>query len=701
MNLSKYATPASSGWSNALYSSRVDVTSRPRMTPMSRLETSSVAGSSSRYQSIVEEPAQEERLSSETITSPRECSHRNAFHTATDRSIPSSFSTESSERLPSYSSAITVLPVREVGLIAGSPATFVSRPLSTLASDGGETFVTPMTPPRLPPRRYLAADTTGIHTAPSIATVSAASNKASSSYTTTRSTVTAKGSAPFASPVEPRGKVVAPSAATDFFTASEGSGSYVTAQSDARDPFRSITPSSISHAAYSLEHTASEMSVITVSHPAKPTTRIPMPSVPSSSSSSTTTCNSSNSSSTSTTRPGTLSTTTASSSHYLPRRILETVIGNEKARLGDTTAIASQLNRIETAVADIGNFLSVSPASVRDAQSAATFRRSQNAPSPGSPSSPSSSSSSSSDTETLPGTPTEDDRLFRDLASIKEQNRALMKQQLKVQSLLEAGGEHANTSTLGRIEDLLLRLLERSGDSAILMELGLDVAQTRQGNKSGYAASIRSKHKFAHEESMYSDEHGARAPAPAPSIDTQYERERRARMSGVPESLLEMSSHLTDELDEDWELQNLPPTSPDVDMQSRPRAMPPIGMLTRREVQPGSSHSSSEAETPPIVEPPAGDQFVGEEDTPRPNHGPIMFPQPTSTESESETTTSTTPSPRRRPFRPGPTPRPVEIPSPVRPEGYPSVMPPPSFRPGMPYPRPSRLASGREPMTTT
>jgi hypothetical protein len=36
---------------------------------------------------------------------------------------------------------------------------------------------------------------------------------------------------------------------------------------------------------------------------------------------------------------------------------------------------------------------------------------------------------------------------------------------------------------LGRIEDLLLRLLERSGDSEILMELGQDDAQIRYGNK--------------------------------------------------------------------------------------------------------------------------------------------------------------------------------------------------------------------------
>lgn len=672
------------------------------MSPMSRLQTSSVAGSSSRYQSIVEKPAQEKRFSSETTASPQESSHRNAFHNVTPHSIPSSFSTESSERLPSYSSAITVLPVRELEHITGSSAAFVSRSLSTITSEGGHSFVTPMTPPRLPHRRDLATDSTGLHTAPSAATTPAASSRVSSSYNTAKSTITAKRSAFLASPVGPRGKVVTPFAATDFFTASEGSGSYFTAQSDARDPFRSITPSSTSHAAYSLDHTASEVSVIkTVASPEKPTTRIPVPSIPSSSSSSTTTRTSS--SSTSTTRPGTRSTTIASSGPSLPRRILEAVNGNERARVGDTTAIVSQLNRIETAVADIGSFLSVSPASVQDAQSAATFRRSQNAPSPGSPSSPSSSSSSSSDTATLPGTPTEDDRLFRGLASIKEQNRALMEQQLKVQNLLESGGEHTNAPTLGRIEDLLLRLLERSADSEILMELGFDDEQIRHGNKSGYAASTRSKRTFAsaHEQSMYSDEQGARAPAPAPSIDTQYDRERRARMREVPESLLEMSSHLTDELDEDWELQNLPPGSPDVDLQSRPRAMPPIGMLTRRNVQPESSHSLSEAETLPIVEPPARDQFVSGEGTPRPVHRPIMVSQPPSTDLESETTTSTTPPARRRPFRPGPTPRPVEIPSPVRPEEYPSVMPPPSFRPGMPYPRPSRLASGREPMTTT
>ncbi|GHJ85207.1 hypothetical protein NliqN6_1609 [Naganishia liquefaciens] len=714
MHLAKDSSPPSSECSSALRRSRVDTASRPRMTPMSGLKTSSAAESSVSYQSVLEEPHQEEeRTSFGTAVSSQVSERYNAFHAAASHSASNSFSTASSERLPSYSSAITVLPVRELEPIAVQPAVSMSRPLSVISGES-RPFATPQTPPRLPPRRDRTASSAVYHTASSAPTTarapsddssaSAASSKVFSDRTTAEGYVTLKRSVPLVNAVGPGGKVLTPSIATNYFTATEGSGSYLTTQSVARDPFRSITPSSISHAAHSLEHTVSEVSIgETVTSRGKSSFRIPVPSNPSSSSLSTTARSRSSSSSTSTTRPGTVSTTGVSSATSLPRRILEAVIGNEGARVGDTTAITSQLNRIETAVADIGSFLSVPPASPSDPQRFANGKRSQNAPIPEPPSSPSSSSSSSSDTATRPGTPTVDHRLFRDLESIKEQNHSLMKQQLKLQHMLESDEEYRKAPMLGRIEDLLLRLLERSGDSEILMELGQDDAQIRYGNKSDQAPSTLSRRTFASGpgHSTYSDEQGGKAPAPAPSIDTEYERERRARMSGVPESLLEISSHLTDELDEDWEVQNLPPGSPDVHLQSQLRAMPPVSMLARRNVWPESSHTLSDAVLTPISATPAQDQVSSEADTPRPVHRPIMIPQPSSTESQSDTTVSTTPSPRRRPFRPGPPPRPVEIPSPVRPEGYPSVMPPPSFRPGMPYPRPSRLASGREPMTTT
>lgn len=701
MVLAEKVSPSASQSSNvSQVLSGISIASRPRMTPSSRLQASSV-GSGAQYESAFLTAIEEHIPPGSTLESIDEV----PFQSAASTSIPGSFSTKSSkssDRLPSYSSAITVLPVSEFEPVAlfGSASSSTER----IAS-----FVTPAAPPRLPPRRdeFPAGTITPFQSASSFlaGTEYNTATPDSSQYATPKGPVASARIAPPGSPVGLREKQAAPLSVNDYFTATEGSGTYYTPQSGPPSRFRSLTPSSVSHAASSLERTtASTVSSHKTASSTKTSSRIPLPSFPSSLSSSSTSRTPSASTSNSTPRPVASNTSSAVS---LPRRILEAVVGNEQARVDDTTMVVLQLDRIELAVADIGTFLSVPAAlSVKDGEGTTRRSHQQEAPptSPGSPSSSSSSSSSSSDTATQPGTPVEDSRLFQDLAALKEQNRALMDQQIKVQRMLESDEMRpAKGPSLERLEDLLLRLLARDGDSECPTGFtGNDYAPAYRAKKAP-SPSVLSKRTFdtAHPDSMYSDEQGARAPAPAPSIDSEYARRQRARMSGVPESLLEMSSHLTEELDEEWEMQNLPPQSPDVDLDPRPRAMPPI-MLNRMGPERYESSVSEVESRPHRIQPPSEDESSSEAETPRPAQRPILLPRPQSPETVSESTaTSTTPSPPHRQFRPGPVPQPVRLPSPVPLEGYPSVVPPPSFRPGFPLPQPSRLAGAREPMTTT
>lgn len=684
--------------------SGISIASRPRMTPISRLQASSV--SSAQYESAFALPTLDEHNSRESTL---ESIDGTPFQTAASDSIPGSFSTKSStssDRLPSYSSAITVLPVRELEPVAPSESASSSSGIQA-------SFASPATPPRLPPRRDDLFTGTITPFQPALSFIAGTEyNTAtadSSRSATPKGSVISKRIIHLATPVGPREKQSAPSTVTDYFTATEGSGTYYTPQSGPPSRFRSLTESSVSHAASSLDRTTASTvsSHKSTASTAKTSSRIPLPSFPSSSSSSSTSRTPSSSTPSSTPRPTASDTSNKSSSTSLRRRILEAVVENEQARVEDASIVVSRLDRIELAVADIGTFLSVPPAlSVKDSEVYRSGSRRQEAvpTSPGSPSSSSSSSNSSSGIATQPGTPVEDSRLLKDLASIKDQNRALMDQQLQVRHMLESGeAKSTKGPSLERLEDLLLRLLARTEDSDSLTGFSEQDYNPSQRARKPSSPSIRSRATFdtAHPDSMYSDEQGARAPAPAPSIDSEYARRQRARMSGVPEPLLEISSHLTEELDEEWELQNLPPQSPDVDLDPRPRARPPI-MLNRKNPERYAS-SVSEAESLfPRLQHDADDEGSSEAETLRPVQRPIIIPRPQTPESSSETTTtSTTPSPRRRHFRPGPVPQPVRLPSPVPLEGYPSVVPPPSFRPGFPYPRPSRLAGAREPMTTT
>ncbi|KAJ9092317.1 hypothetical protein QFC19_008751 [Naganishia cerealis] len=696
--------------------SDVSIRSMPRMTPLSRLQPSTVSGGTgSRYETA---------FSVTGLTAGQEGVEGSSIRSVISRTMPSSFSSnssESSERLPSYSSAVTVLPVRELEtrpFVSGLPSPYRDSEFASPAESPRAII-----PPRLPPRRQvLSRDSARVPSRPLVEALP--SGTAMEFYDAVNGPASPSLNTPIANPVGPRPQLrPAPlSMHSDYFTATEGSRSYYTSQSVPPSRLFSITPSSVSHAASSLDR-MTPVTTPTASGKASSEntrsgrgsksggSRIPVPSFPSSSSSSSssTTRTPSSSTSSSTTRPIASQMGAVSPTPSLSPLLLETVVGNEQARINDTRSITSQLDRIETAVADIGTFLSIPPvlpskeAIVPGTQAgAASMGHGQ----PSSPSSSSSSSSSSSDTPTQPGTPVEDARIFRDLASIKQQNSTLLEQQQKLQDILEGGDLTKDRApTLHRLEDLLLRLLVRTGDSEILVEMGReDPLPRQQGRRAPSSFATHSQRTSGSIiDSGYSDEEGFKAPAPAPSVDSEYERRRQARMSGLPDSLLQSSPRLSEELDEEWEMQNLPPPSPDVDLEPRPRAMPPH-IVTRRTAQAQfgyDSDSVSESSTATPVGPlqPTNNGVDRVEATPRLVQRPSINQRPLTPETESDTTTtSTSPSPLRRHFRPGPFPQPVGIPSPVRPEGYPSVMPPPSFRPGF---RPSRMGGVREPMTTT
>lgn len=270
--------------------------------------------------------------------------------------------------------------------------------------------------------------------------------------------------------------------------------------------------------------------------------------------------------------------------------------------------------------------------------------------------------------------------------------------------------------TLLRIEDLLLRLLSRSGDSEILEEMGKRKEVMSNTTSSSYR-SARSTSEGGDDRSYgrdtmssFSDEQGLRAPAPPGSLASDPRSTGTsvsARMGGrenIPSSLLVTTPRIEGELDEDWELDNLP------------RGTPPPGQARHRAVPPDLSHLRRIPNAPiPIFDDeqePFYEESPPREPTPLPEEQPrIQTPLPprpieveeSSSSSSSSSSSEGTATPRTRPHHPGPPPQQVGIPSPVHSAGRPPMMPG-SFRP-MPgpslLPRPARLAGTREPMTTT
>ena len=378
-------------------------------------------------------------------------------------------------------------------------------------------------------------------------------------------------------------------------------------------------------------------------------------------------------------------------------------------------SIRSQLNRIEEQVAGIGSFLAVDKVPGEEEKDGAGVKESA-VPSS---SSSNTSSSSSSVSSSPPSTPSSDrssmkrevvilkdymeDMLDRsdDLISGQERLRQLMEDKLVPPPDHMAG----RAPTLHRIEDLLLRLLVRSGDSEILDEYGKPKAydNLRAVRSPTLNQSASGHSRFSDPETELSaetDVSSIRAPAPPGSLASGFQRKVfQDGASDVPSSLLVTTPRIDGELDEEWELQNLP------------RGTPPPHGPRRRAVRPDLFHlrdmhqmTMQDGDYPEEMQR-ADTPSSQSEISMAPRRAPPVAPVPHSLEHDlPRTPESRTPTPPRpRTHRPGPLPRPLDVPSPVMP-GRPSTFVPSSLRPGtIPpmMPRPSRLAGTREPMTTT
>lgn len=387
-------------------------------------------------------------------------------------------------------------------------------------------------------------------------------------------------------------------------------------------------------------------------------------------------------------------------------------------RIDIPAGLQNQLSRIEEQVAGIGSYLATKPRTT--SRRAASARASTDAArSPSSPSSTSSSSGSSSSSDSLPNTPTESSSgLTRNLAEIRDgvdeildRSDAMLDEQQKLRELFEdqlpaqKDQMPGRVPTLYRIEDLLLRLLVRSGDSEILDEVGFrkDMLAADSPNRSASAHS-----RFSTDEtdaSVFSNEDGLHAPPPPGSLATDFRQSRRGdNASQVSSSLLVTTPRIDGELDEGWELQNLPDGSPPPHRERRRPAPPDLSFLRR----PGEFPEKFYDDEDPGYGAESQHDAASPEPSPQPRPVPAPRPVPVTGRVGQDlprTPESRTPTPPRpRTHRPGPVPEPLRIPSPVMP-GRPSNMAPTSFRPNpsltMPMPRPSRLAGTREPMTTT
>lgn len=285
-----------------------------------------------------------------------------------------------------------------------------------------------------------------------------------------------------------------------------------------------------------------------------------------------------------------------------------------------------------------------------------------------------------------------------------------MRQALEDRLATDTAQMAGRVPTLHRLEDLLLRLLVNSGDSEILAELGhpkqFDPSVRSRTLTEQDSASGHSRFSDVEEEqSQFTDEHGLRAPAPPGSFTSSFRR-GDPRHRDIPDSLLISTPRIEDELDEEWELDNLPRGTPDPTSGSHHRAMPPnLSHLLRKpnaQTPIHEDHYQSEDDDQSTVVYNDREEQVPPPQEPRRVPPPIPIPAMQRAPSSSGSSDTITP-PRPRLHHPGPLPRPLGVPSPVRLDGHPRMPSGGSFRP-MPGPSMlpgSRMGGTRQPMTTT
>lgn len=363
-------------------------------------------------------------------------------------------------------------------------------------------------------------------------------------------------------------------------------------------------------------------------------------------------------------------------------QVMRAIRDQEALRLANAGHVGGQLNRIEQSIADLSSYLALKPPPVP-----------RKDPSGSSEPSDSSSDSGSETSTTRPITPPSSEP-HADLVQIQGALEGLVTQQTRMQQWLEEALQKKDSPRMQRLEDLLLRLLVRSGDSEVEMELGWDRQRQMtdsQASTEGWISSLSSSLS----ESVYSDEMGHKAPARPSSIATL----PTSDITGVSSSLLAPSPRISEQLSEQWELDNLPSADP-VLRSPRSRAMAP---LIPRAIARPLQEPEPEPEPQPSPES-ASERYMTPQPTPRvapaASRSPVgQRPSPPSSPSSEGTATPT--SPRRR-HMPGPPPQPIGLPSPVSH----NLPPPPGVTPfpptmGPPVARPARLAPPREPITTT
>lgn len=310
----------------------------------------------------------------------------------------------------------------------------------------------------------------------------------------------------------------------------------------------------------------------------------------------------------------------------------------------------------------------------------------------------------------------------------QRQTRDLLHQVVQHQGISPIAVERA--PTLYRLEDLMLRLLVREGDSEAAAERGIFMEGTpraRSQRKYGMINSDVDEEASSADEddrSLRSYETATRFPRPpAPSALSVSELDEEHRVSRLPTSLRSLTPGQPS-IDESWEMHNMPPLFPDVGegvsrgqpphipgLERRRPLSPPDEIMYRNE-QPYPDDVDERSPSPELEQEQESESeapLSPREVAPTPRSRSVPPPLPRVYRSPSSSSSDDTIGDRR--MYPGPLPQPLGLPSPVtmNPPIRPNYRPPfrPGFIPSMPYPptmpRMSlpHLAQNREPMTTT
>ncbi|KAK4686714.1 hypothetical protein P7C73_g3410, partial [Tremellales sp. Uapishka_1] len=430
-------------------------------------------------------------------------------------------------------------------------------------------------------------------------------------------------------------------------------------------------------------------------------------------------------------------------------RLLNYLQGQDEAKIGQTSRMSNQLDRIEQKIERMVD------STARPSEVPPPVPRKDDSP----PSSPALSEMSVSTASTArPVTPPP--LIMPDAISARfDQMQHLLgtligrtddlQQEINRKREIEIEMSPPRGPTLGRIEDLLRRLLLHSGDSEIAEEMGQGgfykepqrVFPDDQPPTPSEAEWTREGSFYKGGDSIYS-EGMFKAPAPANSLVSSSARSYGSRLSRVPESLLDGELPAID-FDEEFAMSGLPPGSPPEEYQAKRSEVPQnlLRRTPRQQPQPTPQQPSREMyPQDPIQEEPE-EQYQPSDYTESRYEDEPWEPEPEpepEQEAERPSSRDQTPVPYdngqmvpvdeddqdysdyepSRPIRTPPPPQPVHLPSPVRSNaGNPYPPRPPMMQPGFPGsqmgplppgamnmpPRSSlpRIAGVRDPISTT